>query len=174
MAKFLGLTVFLNVSNVEKSAAFYDALGFARMDMGESMPVIGYQLGTGGSLIVGPASMAEDESTKAWLAQKPWGTGTVVIPQVDDVDDIFEKAKRMGAEIEQPPTEQPWGGRMMTVVDPDGYSIIFDESWAQAKAAARPKKSGSKGRAGRSARRAPLRKAPKARSAKRVPRGKSR
>jgi predicted enzyme related to lactoylglutathione lyase len=135
MTRYLGTTTFLNVSNLEKSAAFYDGLGFERAwEMADPMPVIGYSLGAGAQLLIGPADGAQDEDTRRWLSQKPWGTGVVVMPEVDDIEDVFERAKNLGAEIEMPPTKMPWGATMCSIVDPDGYSIMFDTSWATARA----------------------------------------
>ena len=48
--------------------------------------------------------------------------------QVDDVDDLLERATAL-AEIVQPPTTMPWGNRSMLLRDPDGAIVnIFSRS----------------------------------------------
>ncbi|MCL1820976.1 MAG: VOC family protein [Oscillospiraceae bacterium] len=44
---------------------------------------------------------------------------------VDDVDAEFERLKKLGVEIIEPPTVRPWGAKNMLFNDPDGNSIIF-------------------------------------------------
>ncbi len=41
------------------------------------------------------------------------------------VDKIAEQAKRLGADIVSGPLDQPWNVRELTVLDPDGYRLIF-------------------------------------------------
>jgi lactoylglutathione lyase len=137
MVKPTGLHVFLNVTNIEKSAAFYEGLGFKRTaQFPPPMNVYGYSMGTPGSdLLLGPAEGAQDAETRSWLATRPLGAGVVIMPQVKDVDAVFENAKRIGAEIEQPPTDQPWGARTLMIADPDGYSLMFDQATTRPRAA---------------------------------------
>ncbi|MEO3946307.1 VOC family protein [Gorillibacterium sp. CAU 1737] len=44
---------------------------------------------------------------------------------VDDVDVEFERLKKLGIRIAEPPTLRPWGAKNMTFIDPDGNSITF-------------------------------------------------
>lgn len=44
---------------------------------------------------------------------------------VDDVDTEFERLKKLGIEVIDPPTIRPWGAKNMTFNDPDGNSITF-------------------------------------------------
>lgn len=44
---------------------------------------------------------------------------------VDDVDAEFERLKKLGIKIAEPPTLRPWGAKNMTFNDPDGNSITF-------------------------------------------------
>lgn len=143
MVKPTGLHVYLNVTNVEKSAAFYGGLGFRKLrEFPPPMRVIAYQLGGEGStLLIGPSDMPTDDETAQWLKTRPLGAGVVLMPQVKSVEDVYAKAKAIGAEIEQPPTDQPWGSRTLMVSDPDGYSLMFDQPAPPArKAAKRAKK----------------------------------
>jgi uncharacterized glyoxalase superfamily protein PhnB len=44
---------------------------------------------------------------------------------VDDVDAHFERAKAAGAEIREEPTDQEYGERRYTAVDPEGHHWYF-------------------------------------------------
>lgn len=44
---------------------------------------------------------------------------------VEDVDAEFERLKKLGVEIVEPPKERPWGAKNMTFHDPAGNSITF-------------------------------------------------
>ena len=47
-----------------------------------------------------------------------------------DVDAAYERAKRMGAAIQEPPEDKPWGGRAFVLNDPDGNRIhILTKLW---------------------------------------------
>ncbi len=44
---------------------------------------------------------------------------------VDDVDIEFERLKKLGVEIVEPPTVRSWGAKNLHFNDPDGNSIVF-------------------------------------------------
>ncbi len=44
---------------------------------------------------------------------------------VDDVDAEFERLKKLGVAITDPPTARPWGAKNMTFSDPDGNLVTF-------------------------------------------------
>lgn len=44
---------------------------------------------------------------------------------VDDVDAEYERLKKLGVEIVEPPTLRPWGAKNLYFLDPDGNSIVF-------------------------------------------------
>lgn len=43
----------------------------------------------------------------------------------DSVDALAEQAKSHGAHIASGPLNQPWNVRELTVLDPDGYKLVF-------------------------------------------------
>jgi catechol 2,3-dioxygenase-like lactoylglutathione lyase family enzyme len=43
--------------------------------------------------------------------------------EVDDVDEVYERARAAGAEIVYPPTDEEWGLRRFFVRDPNGAVI---------------------------------------------------
>ena len=44
---------------------------------------------------------------------------------VDDVDSEYERLKKLGINIIEPPTVRPWGAKNMILNDPEGNQIIF-------------------------------------------------
>jgi uncharacterized glyoxalase superfamily protein PhnB len=48
-------------------------------------------------------------------------TGAQLAVEVDDVEAHFERAKAVGAEIIQEPTDQPYGDRRYDAKDPEGH-----------------------------------------------------
>jgi len=41
------------------------------------------------------------------------------------VDVLAEQAQKMGANILSGPLDQPWNVRELTILDPDGYRLVF-------------------------------------------------
>jgi uncharacterized glyoxalase superfamily protein PhnB len=72
---------------------------------------------------------------------KKLGNETVgIYVLVDDVDAHFERAKAAGAEIREEPTDQEYGERRYTAVDPEGHYWYF----AQPTREVAPKEWGAK------------------------------
>jgi predicted enzyme related to lactoylglutathione lyase len=44
---------------------------------------------------------------------------------VENVDDSYEKLKKMEVKVIEPPTSRPWGARNMHFCDPDGNHVYF-------------------------------------------------
>jgi catechol 2,3-dioxygenase-like lactoylglutathione lyase family enzyme len=54
------------------------------------------------------------------------GSGNLFLEfEVEDVDQEFERLKKLHFEIIKPPTTQPWGIRSVWFLDPDGNKINF-------------------------------------------------
>lgn len=127
--KYTGFHVFLYSQNPEKSARFYQDLGFRLAqvhDLPGGLKVYGLTVGRT-SFVIGPPAPFESEATQAWLRGKPWGTGTVLMPSVKSADDVHARARKMGADVIEPPIDQPWGSRTVTLRDPDGYWLQFEQ-----------------------------------------------
>jgi uncharacterized glyoxalase superfamily protein PhnB len=56
--------------------------------------------------------------------------GTWLMIFVDDVDHYFEQISRLGANVIQKPTDEPWGVREIHVQDPNQHVIRFGQSIA--------------------------------------------
>jgi uncharacterized glyoxalase superfamily protein PhnB len=62
--------------------------------------------------------------------QGPLGKGVYLYTTVaddEDVDDLFARARKAGAQIVQEPMDQFWGHRDWTVADPDGYLVAVSK-----------------------------------------------
>ena len=120
------LSVFLNVHDVQKSIAFYEALGFTVDNKHENKDGMLWwaDLKMGDAEIgLGAIESNDDPEYRAWVAT-PLGAGVILYVSVEDVDAVHEKARAAGAEIEYAPTDRSYG-RVFGCVDPDGYSLAF-------------------------------------------------
>ncbi len=61
----------------------------------------------------------------AQMSQHPVGTGVVLYYYVPDVDKLYSRIVGKGATIDEPPTNQFWGERTISVTTPEGYYITF-------------------------------------------------
>jgi hypothetical protein len=52
------------------------------------------------------------------------GRGVHFFLTVDDVDEFYEATSKHFPEL-QPPTDEGWGGRFVTLQDPDKYRLFF-------------------------------------------------
>ena len=59
------------------------------------------------------------------MEEHPLGTGVVVYFYSQDVDALYARITKRGAVIDEPPTDQFWGERTISVVTPDGYYLTF-------------------------------------------------
>lgn len=53
--------------------------------------------------------------------------GSLVCVEVDDVDAHYAHARAAGAEVTEEPTDQDYGERRYTVVDPEGHQWFFSQ-----------------------------------------------
>jgi len=59
------------------------------------------------------------------MVNHPLGTGVVLYFYVSDVDRLYAQIVGRGATIDEPPTNQFWGDRTISVIMPDGYYLTF-------------------------------------------------
>ncbi|CAG9243933.1 VOC family protein [Paraburkholderia unamae] len=108
--------VTLTVSDIARSAPFYEALGFVHK-AGPAVPgFASFELaGAAGAcylnLLEGPHG-----------AVGGWGR---VILYVADVDAFYAHALAAGATPEFAPRDAPWGERYFHLLDPDGHELSF-------------------------------------------------
>lgn len=108
--------IFLEVNNLEESLHFYTSvLGFElnRQDMDAEPPMATLQAGT--------LEIKLAEHLETMLRR---GRGVNFFLGVDDVDEYFQILKSRGVEVD-PPADEGWGGRFITLEDPDKYRLFF-------------------------------------------------
>ena len=117
--------VTLGVADVDRSAAFYEALGLPRMDW-EGDEVAFFTL-EGTWLGLYRRDLLDEEVH----AEEPVGPGyddgfggvTLAhnVESADAVDAVLDEAEDAGADIVQPGVERDWGGYSGYFADPDGH-----------------------------------------------------
>lgn len=118
MIKGLDL-LFLEVNTLEESLAFYqNVLGFEveSINLNSEPPMARLR---GGELRITLAQHLETMLRR--------GRGVHFFIGVDDVDQFYEQLIERGADV-QPPVDEGWGGRFITLEDPDKYRFFF-VSW---------------------------------------------
>jgi lactoylglutathione lyase len=116
VARFRETFPILEVSDVPRSLRFYtELLGFRvtfSFDGDDGQPVFAsLELEDGTKLAIGgPKEQVESGSVAIWL-------------YADDVDAEVAELRRAGVEVIAEPEDKPWGERVASVSDPDGYTI---------------------------------------------------
>jgi uncharacterized glyoxalase superfamily protein PhnB len=114
---FSGLDLlFLEINNLEESLAFYhDLLGFEiTRHTPDSEPPMA-------TLAAGALKVSLAQHLETMLKR---GRGVSFFIGVENVDEFYEQLKERGAEV-WPPAEEGWGGRFITLRDPDNYRLFF-------------------------------------------------
>ena len=117
--KVAGLNLlFLEVNSIEESLVFYNGvLGF---DVSKHSPDSEPPMAT---LMAGSLKITLAQHLETMLKR---GRGVSFFLGVDDVDEYYQQIKSRGAEV-WPPADEGWGGRFITLQDPDRYRLFFVE-----------------------------------------------
>ncbi|WP_435312706.1 VOC family protein [Primorskyibacter sedentarius] len=111
--------VTLGVRDMERAAAFYEALGWQRVDSPDG--VIAFDLLSQTLGLYGLDALAEDIGVPA----QTLGTGAMTLahnlPDREGVDAVMASARAAGAKILKPAVESFWGGYHGYFADPDGH-----------------------------------------------------
>ncbi len=121
--------VTLGVTDLERSRAFYDALGWERV--GDTDGVAFYR--TGGALL----SLYPLESLAGDAGLAPARTGfsgmslAINVESIEAVDAAFVTATAVGATILKAPASVFWGGYIGYFADPDGHTweVAYNPEW---------------------------------------------
>ena len=115
-----GLTCY--VKNVNKTAKFYEALGFTFRKK-EPHHATAYSNWFWIDFLSIDKETRADFRKEAKLANK--GAGVFIYLSVDDVDGFHKSllAKRLKPSTE--PEDTPWGNREFVIRDPDGYKLVI-------------------------------------------------
>ncbi|MGB9182417.1 MAG: VOC family protein [Pyrinomonadaceae bacterium] len=108
--------LFLEVNNLEESLAFYrDQLGLEILaNNSESEPPMA-------TLVAGSLRITLAEQLETMLRR---GRGVHFFLGVEDVDAYYAQLRARGVEV-KPPQDEGWGGRFITLQDPDKYRLFF-------------------------------------------------
>ncbi len=115
-------SVSLSVADIEKSRAFYAALGFAAIG-GEADQ--GWLIMRNGSTTIG---LFQGMFEKNLLTFNPgWDAQCATLDSYDDVRTIQRELLARGIELADTVDEKTKGPGSITVVDPDGNPILIDQ-----------------------------------------------
>ena len=117
-------SVELFVSDVDRSVAFYEALGFTvrrRWEDWVSMERDGARLVLQGDR----HAVAGGHYFTPEIGRFPRGTGVEIVVEVEDVDAVHDRAGQLDGAVVKAIQDRPWGARDFRVADPDGYFIRF-------------------------------------------------
>ena len=118
-------SVFFFVADLERSTAFYQqVLGTAPTYQQGS--VVAFNLG-GVELM-----LHADGSTPRVSQGSKRGEGFALHLQVEGIHALWERLHQAGVQLDEKPTEQPYGVTEFAVRDPDGYEVEFVEPIAAA------------------------------------------
>ena len=108
--------LFLEVNSLEESLAFYErVLGMEveSVNLKSEPPMARLR---GGALRITLAQHLETMLRR--------GRGVHFFVGVEDVDRFYDQLAEKGADV-QPPVDEGWGGRFITLEDPDKYRFFF-------------------------------------------------
>ena len=110
------------VKDIKKTAAFYDALGFA-IDKNEpdhlSIHLNWFWMD------FHPQDKEDKPEFQKEANLENKGAGLFVYVSVEDVDEFYEGLVAKGIKLSSEPRDWPWGNREFVVRDPDGYKIVI-------------------------------------------------
>jgi uncharacterized glyoxalase superfamily protein PhnB len=117
----LSLEASLTVNDVEKSAVWYQLVGFAvdrRFERDGKLMAVALKAGGARILIV------QDDGAKGWDRAKGEGT-SLQITTKQSIDELARGIKERGGLLALEPTDMRWGQRAFRLVDPDGYRLTI-------------------------------------------------
>jgi len=108
--------LFLEVNNLEESLAFYHQQ-------------LGFEIESRNFKAEPPISTIRTGSLRITLVQQletmlKRGRGVHFVLGVDDVDEFHRQLKANGIASSEP-ADEGWGGRFVSLQDPDGYRLFF-------------------------------------------------
>ena len=117
----------LTVDDLQKSIAFYEALGFTIGERWEDNgTLLGVMLRAGTSEI----GLSQDDWKKGRDRKKGIGM-RVHMSTTQSVDEVAARAKGAGIQLKSDPHDTEWKSRAFEVIDPSGFLLtIFSEASA--------------------------------------------
>ena len=108
--------LFLEVNNLEESLGFY-------------RDVLGFEVESNEQTAEPPIAALRSGSLRLTLVQQietmlKRGRGVHFVLGVSDVDAFYQDLKTSGTPVSEP-RDEGWGGRFVSLQDPDGYRFFF-------------------------------------------------
>jgi uncharacterized glyoxalase superfamily protein PhnB len=113
-----GLT--LSVKNLNKTAAFYEALGFD-IRKRETDHITAYS----NWFWIDFLAIGKDKRAKPSIGTTDKGGSVLIYLSVDDVDGFHQDLLSRKLKPATKPQDQPWGNREFLLRDPDGYTLVI-------------------------------------------------
>lgn len=119
-ARSLGAS--LTVKDLQKSVDWYrDVVGFTVDEkMERDGKLRGVAMKAGSIRIL----LNQDDGAKGWERVKGEGF-SLQFTTGQSIDALAKRVTDSGHPLERPPTDMPWGVRLFTMRDPDGYKLAF-------------------------------------------------
>jgi len=122
--EFYGLAPQFVVPDVVRSAEYYrEKLGFEILGYFLDPPVFAIVRRDGAEIHFGKSDKGEVKVNDSVRR----GLGTDAYIFISNVISLFDELRARGVKIVDGPTERPYGRTEITVVDEDGYQIVFGE-----------------------------------------------
>jgi uncharacterized glyoxalase superfamily protein PhnB len=122
----------ISVESVDRERTFYvEKLGFSHMMgmLGKDGQLDFCTVTLGGARVMLQRPQQRVEGTNATSSRRP----VELYIEVDDVNQYHDQVKKLGVQISDPLTDQWWGDRTFTVMDPFGYHIWFYHTVGEVK-----------------------------------------
>jgi catechol 2,3-dioxygenase-like lactoylglutathione lyase family enzyme len=111
------------VKDLEKSAAFYEALGFEFKKNIPGVSMTAYLNWFWIELLFEDKIVTKEFKEDVKVTRK--GAGQYIHISVENVDDYYNKLLKKGIKPLSKPQDYPWGSREFVVRDPDGYKLVL-------------------------------------------------
>ena len=115
----------LTVDDINKSIAFYEALGFTVAQRWEDNGTLLGAMLQAGTLQIG---LSQDDWKKGRDRQKGIGT-RLNIETTQSIDEIAARAKAAGIKLDVEPFDTPWKTRQFELTDPSGFKLTVSSEW---------------------------------------------
>ena len=125
-----GATPSFTVGDLQKSIVWYqDVLGCVVKDRWESNgTLMGVEMSAGSVIFM----LGQDDWKKGRDRAKGEGF-RLYCDTAQDVDRLADQIKARGGTLAQEPTDESWGARVFSVVDPDGFKITIAKKKGRAR-----------------------------------------
>jgi uncharacterized glyoxalase superfamily protein PhnB len=113
------------VNDLQKSLAFFEALGFAVHErMEEKGVLLGVTLRAGEAQI----GLSQDDWKKGRDRQKGVGL-RIYLSTTQDIDQLAARAKKAGIRLDSEAHDTEWGSRSFDATDPSGFKVTISSPW---------------------------------------------